>query len=487
MSIKSLWRRAGGGGADLGQVEPRTINGGEVAPGTPWGSEPGVREIRQYAYTGRSRAGREGGGRDLLSGSLLSAAGLVIAAALVGAGYVAYESQRLFSVAHNGGDQARAAITAALPDAGWVAMALVALVAALRGRSSARARIGVVIFFALSLGAQVMYAERTPEGVLVAVIAPIALAWMLESFVVEVRRWASTRRGLDLDESPILSGLLTSVVRLPLVTAQIIARLLLWVLRLGFDRSGTWAGVRDWILDEAPLAPGRTAASLRAQAAIEQAGGVEQAAERVRVAALAEAQQIKDAARAEAEHTRQQAAEEIAAARAEAERQIAAVRASADAQVSGAAQRTDQEISAVREETAEQLDRMRREMAAALERAREQHRAELAQREAEWQGWTSQAQSEREQAAEQARALANELAELRAEHALLLEVTSSKARLIAAYERLRSAGDLRYGDRERVAEVARELYQGAGLASEGTARNYLYEYVSGIARDEAMA
>ncbi|MFF0526550.1 hypothetical protein ACFYTC_48360 [Actinomadura nitritigenes] len=468
MAIPSL-RKLLGGGEPADQPRPPVVNGGPIPALQPWTTHDGVREIRQYTVNpGRRAAGGENRQRDVLSGSLLWVAGLVIAAALLGAGYVAYESQRLFALAHNGGDDARATITAALPDAGWVAMAVVALVAALRGRSSARARVGVVIFFGLSLGAQLMYAERTPEGVLVAVIAPVTLAWMLESFVVEVRRWAAARRGLDLDESPVLSGAL----RLP----RLAGRLGLWLARLCIAFPSTRRGLFDWIRDEAPLAPGRTAASLRAQAAIEQAGGVEAAAERARIAALAEAQQIKDAARAEAEHTRQQAAEEIAAARAEAERQIAAVRASADAQVSDAAQKTDQEISAVREETAEQIDQMRRETLAALEKSRQEHRAEL---EAAW--------ADRAQVAEHARALANDLEELRAEHALLLEVTSSKARLIAAYERLRSAGDPRYGDRERVAEVARELYQGAGLASEGTARNYLYEHVSGLARDEAIA
>ncbi|SDQ03127.1 Protein of unknown function [Thermostaphylospora chromogena] len=137
---------------------------------------------------------------DRLPGSLLVGASLLVVAALIGAGIVGYEAQRLFALAHNHigpeteADRLRAVIIAALPDVGWVAMALVALVAALRGQSSLRARVGVVVFFGLSLGAQVLYAPRTLEGILVAIIAPVAMAWMLETLVVEVRRWAAARR-----------------------------------------------------------------------------------------------------------------------------------------------------------------------------------------------------------------------------------------------------------------------------------------------------
>jgi hypothetical protein len=294
--------RDGLGRGDHGELNgsqgPRMINGGEVDPAAPWGTPGnGVREVRNYQVRARDSDGAKKRPRDLLSGVLLWGAGLIIAASLAGAAYVAYESQRLFALAHNHGDAHRAIVTAGLPDAGWVAMALVALVAALKGRSSARARLGVVIFFGLSLGAQLMYAEHTIEGYLVAIIAPVVLAWMLESFVVEVRRWAAGRRGLDMEESPILSSIVRGAGR----GLRGGVRLLMWVVRLGFDRSGTWAGVRDWVLDEAPLAPGRTAASLRAAAAIEQAGTAEQVAAVLVDQARGDAAEQVEQARAEAE------------------------------------------------------------------------------------------------------------------------------------------------------------------------------------------
>ena len=398
MRISSLWRRRQQQSA---APAPQIID--PVAPWPP--PREGVREVRHYDVRlggKRRQDGRRSKDRDVLSGGLLWVAGLIIAASLVGAGYVAYESQRLFALEHiSGADrQTRAAIIAALPDAGWGAMALVALVAALRGRSSARARLGVVVFFGLSLGAQVMYAPRTVEGVLVAVIAPITLAWMLESFVVEVRRWAGNRLGLELDESPILHGIMRAVVAVPVLGW----RLLLWWVRLAFDRRGTWRGVRDWVLDEAPLAPGRTAASLRAAAALEQADQVQAAAEQARAEALAEVAQL-------------------------------------------------------RTEAAEQVERIRAEQEAAAERAR------------------SALAEERDRILSEKVSLEHAFKQLRAEHERLLAVAPAKARLIAAYERLGADGDPRYMDRAAVAEVARELYEEAGLQSEGTARDYLYKHV----------
>ncbi|GII59415.1 hypothetical protein Pth03_78040 [Planotetraspora thailandica] len=280
-----------------GQVNGHVPEHAERPPLAPWTNEPGVREIRQYKVSPKGQ-----GGGDKLPGRLLGFAGAVIFAALVGSGFVAYEAQRLFALAHNhtgaainDADQWRAAIVGALPDAGWIAMALVALVAALRGQSSLRARVGVLIFFGLSLGAQVLYAPGTVEGILVAVIAPITMAWMLETFIVEVRRWAGQRRGLEMDESPILSGVLVAIVR----TLRGLIRLLMWVIRLVLAPKSTASGLRSWILDTAPIAPGRSLASMRAAEALAIAEGATTSAEQVREQAADEIREITEAAAAE--------------------------------------------------------------------------------------------------------------------------------------------------------------------------------------------
>jgi hypothetical protein len=430
------------------------VDGGEVEPLDPWApASEGVREIRHYRVRPERREKKEKEDRDLLSGGLLWVAGLIIAVSLTGAGYVAYESQRLFALAHNHGDGLRAAITGALPDAGWASMAIVALVAALRGRSSARARVGVVVFFGLSLGAQLMYAPRTIEGYLVAIIAPVTLAWMLESFVVEVRRWAGKRRGLELDETPVLSTILGALIGVP----RTFGRLTLWWIRLFLDRKGTWSGARQWVLDEAPIAPGRTAASMRAVAALEQAGSVERAAEQARAEALAEVERIREQASEQVDATLQQTEQLVGTARADAAEQVQLAEQHAAQQLEQMRQTAEAQLQQVRQECTQQVRRRDQ----AIEDIRQEANEKLARMQ------------------QQNGQLAGDLDRLRAEYDRVIGAATSKTRLIAAYERLGAAGDPRWMDRDRAGEVARELFGAAGLSSEGTARAYLYDYIDG--------
>ncbi|MBG0826150.1 hypothetical protein HS048_36400 [Planomonospora sp. ID91781] len=418
------------------------VNGhahGERSPLTPWSNDAGVREIRHYKVNPRQDKKH-----DRLPGRLLGVAGVVIFAALIGAGIVAYEAQRLFALAHNhapgaavtAADQWRAVVIAALPDAGWIAMALVALVAALRGQSSLRARVGVLIFFGLSLGAQVLYAPPTLQGLLVAVIPPITMAWMLETFVVEVRRWAGARNGLELDESPILTGALLALARL----LRALLGLVMWLVRLAVSPRSTAKGLHAWILDTAPIAPGQTLASIRAAEAAERAAGAETTAEQVRAQAAEQVQAIEAAAAAEL----QQMAQRLAEVEREAREQVRA-----------------------------------REVAAAAEREQMTRRlaeVERAAREEERQRARAQAEALRYEVERLGEELTHER-QSRAALAELAEAKSGRERLITLYERLGAEGDPRYGDLTRASEVARELYQRAGLHSEGTARNYLYEHL----------
>jgi hypothetical protein len=432
MRIPRLWDK---GGAAADGTQPHEINGGVIPAGTSWDKREGVREVRHWGVQVKPVAEKTAE-RDMLAGSLLSIAGVIIAVSLAGAGYVAYESQRLFSLAHNHGDALRAAITAGLADAGWAAMALVALVAALKGRSSARARMGVVMFFALSLGAQVLYAEQTIEGYLVAVIPPITLAWMLESFVVEVRRWAGERRKLQIDEAPIIGSVIAWVFHVP----RTCGRLLLWFVRLCIDKKGTLGGAKDWVLETAPIAPGRTLMTQQAAAALESAGDAQQAAQKARAEALAEVDTIRTAARAEVEQVQAAAAGELARLREAQEAQLKEVFAQAEREIARRADEAEQQ----RQGVVQQLS------AARVHSQNLQTTVEQLQREAD----------------------------------ILMGSATAKARLIALYERLGVAGDPRYLDRTAIGEVARELYQTAGLSSEGTARAYLGEYIENSASSQ---
>jgi hypothetical protein len=434
------------------QPGPAFVDAGHVAAGAPWGVEPDVREVRNFQWTPGRKDGQTQ--RDVLSGGLLSVAGFIIAASAFGAGYVAYNSQRLFADAHlQGSDHMeRARIIAALPDAGWGAMALVALVAALRGRSSLRARTGVIIFFALSLAAQVMYAPKNAHGgwdlqaVLVAVIAPIALAWMCESFVVEVRRWAASKRdGLDIEESPILTAAVRGLGR----AARAATRFPLWLVRAMLAPKETGRGLRDWILDEAPLAPGRTRASMRADDAVARAGTAEQIAEQARQQA---AQLVEQAQRT--------AAEQVAQTRGE----------------------TEQHVAEIQRQAAAQIEQIRTDMAAQVEDITRRHEQQIAQRsreaEVRIERLQSEASTEIERLTRANTGLADEVDRLREELEMLSGKTTAKARLHALYSRLGRDGDPRYMDRTRIREVAKELGPRAGLQSEGTADAYLREYIA---------
>ncbi|NUW46987.1 DUF2637 domain-containing protein [Nonomuraea rhodomycinica] len=422
----------------------------------------GVHETRVYRTGSTNKAPGE-----RLSGRLLGVAGVLIFGALVGAGFVGYEAQRLFALLHNhtdatptAADQVRAVIIAALPDVGWVAMALVALVAALRGQSSLRARIGVMVFFGLSLGAQILYAPHTIEGMLVAVIAPVTMAWMLESYIVEVRRRVAAQRGLDIDETPILSmvlALLGRLIRLPF-------GLPLWLLRLCLDRKGTWAGARQWVLDVAPIAPGRTLASIRA----------------------AEAEAIASSAKLTAEQVREAAREQVDALQ---EAHASELRKIAEARAAEAAARL-QESQQEREEHARLIKQLQAEARASVARTEseaqrtiEGYAGRLQDTEHQLRGLSerlrrAEADSDRLRQVETLlKERTSELGAVRAELKLVTDQATPRVRLAALYERLRLSGDHRYRDRGAVPELARSWFLEIGVQSEGTARKYLHEYL----------
>jgi hypothetical protein len=433
---------------------PQIVDAGPISPGSPWGPrENNVREVRHYKAGGNS-SDRPAGDRDVLSGGLLVLAGVIIAASAVGAGYVSYGSQKLFALAHlAGADKGhhRASIIAALPDAGWIAMALVGLVAALLGRSSLRARVGILLFFGLSLAAQVMYAPKTAKGgwdsqaLLVAVIAPIALAWMLETFVVEVRRWAAERRGLSIDESPIITSAVYGLGR----GLRAGLRFPLWLVRLCLDWDGSKAGVREWVLDVAPLAPGRTRASMRADEAVARAG----------------------------------TAEEIAAqAKQQAATLIEEAQQAAAAQVSQIREETGQETDTVRRQAAQQAEQMRAQMAAQLKEITRRHEQQTTrlvhEADARTERLHTEANAQIERLTSINTGLSDDVDRLREHLEVLSGNTTAKARLHALYEQLGRDGDPRYLDRTRIRELAKELGPQAGLQSEGTADAYLRDYIA---------
>lgn len=272
--------------AASGRPSPRVVDAGEVELGAPWAPPtPDVREIRHV--TARPSTGNSPEDPGMLSGALLVLVALVLAAAMTGAGYVVYGHQTRFALEHSDHNPLSARIVGGLPEVGWICMAALAVVAALRARSSLRARTGVVMFFSISIGAQLLYAPRNAAGWLVAVIAPVTLAWCLETYLVELRQWvlrrriaaaetsgrheAAARYRQAAEEIPILSSVGRLAWRVASAPVRLLVGVVLWLIRLGVDFGGTKAGVKEWVLEVAPTAPGRTGASMRAAAAEQQA------------------------------------------------------------------------------------------------------------------------------------------------------------------------------------------------------------------------
>src|SRR5699024_4597348 len=136
---------------------PLTRDMGTTRPGEWADKPPGVREIHHYSVGGRRPASGDetkAPVRERISSGALVAAGLLIAAGIIGGAWVVYDAQYEFALAHNWGNEGIAHIQAAIPEVVWVGMALLALAQALRGRKSARAISGIILFFSLSMGAQ---------------------------------------------------------------------------------------------------------------------------------------------------------------------------------------------------------------------------------------------------------------------------------------------------------------------------------------------
>lgn len=361
--------------------------------------------------------------RDRVAAGALVVAGAIIAGVIVGGAVVVYGAQFDFALEHNGGDRTAAAIQAAVPEAVWVAMSALGLSQALRGRSSLRATLSIALFFSLSLAAQLLHAEQTNEGYLVAAITPIALALMLEALLHGVRHWALSRDGQDAETVPLLVRVVRGLV-------VVLVMPWAWLLRLVLDRKATAAGMREWLLDVIPYAPGRTRAQDRAQAALEQAG-------------LAEQERTEIEARAE---------ERVAAADAAAEEKARQAAAAHEQE----AERLRAEVERLR--TATDTEHARA-LAAERQRAQQEHNA--------------------------AAAATAETQRLRGELDAVRRLLSVRQQVELLYDELGRRGDVRHGVPEEVDRVADDIYAQVDVENAGTVRRYLREYLTKTGQAES--
>jgi hypothetical protein len=422
--------------------------------------------------------------RDRVAAVALWVAGIVIVGVIIGGAVVVYDAQFKFAFDHNGGNKDVAHIQAAIPDLVWVAMSALGLAQALRGRSSLRATSSIFVFFGLSMGAQLLHAEQTPEGYLVAAITPLALALMLEALLHGVRHWALARDGQDTPTTPLLVrvfvGLLRALV-LPLA----------WLLRLLLDPKRTAGGMRDWLLDVTPYAPGRTLAQDKALQALEQAGSAEEIAERVKVESAKEIAAVRAAEEKRTEEARARAEQQVQEIKEQAARQIKEatdrLTSRADEAVAAEVQRREElesehqaaraalekEIQGLRTKLEQELAQARQQQESALSEQRQRHDRELVDMRARLernQRALNEARDDVERYSEELRTMMGSL--------------SGRNQVTYLYDRMRREGDHRHGRPEYVSEIADELIrQGVSVESTATVARYLREALAESGRE----
>ncbi|WP_026415427.1 hypothetical protein [Actinomadura oligospora] len=179
---------------------------------------------------------------DRVGGWLLAGAALLLLALALAQGYVSYRAQYQFvhAVKH---EHLASTLEALGLDTAAVIFALLALAQARLGRPAVAERTLNMACVAGSLLMNALSADVGSAKSVAAWVLPAALyAAASDRLIAVVRRRALT--GYDADTTS------------PLTAARGIS---LWVLRLGLAPITTCKGFRAWVLDEAPVAPGRRA------------------------------------------------------------------------------------------------------------------------------------------------------------------------------------------------------------------------------------
>jgi hypothetical protein len=173
------------------------------------------------------------------------ALGLLAAAAAV----VSFSAQYLMVLDYRG-NRAVAALEAAIPDAAALVFASLGIALALHGKRAIRARLLNVGAVATSVFMNFAAAAPGWRGLAIWVMPPVAYALASDTAIGVIRAWTiararEMREDLADDEATPLA---------------ILGGFLLWVLRLALAPVSTAKGFRAWVVQECPVAPGRTAA-----------------------------------------------------------------------------------------------------------------------------------------------------------------------------------------------------------------------------------
>jgi hypothetical protein len=190
---------------------------------------------------------RAGTDRDRPGVWLQCAAGglVVLAAAAAAVSFTAqyrlvYAARRLAVIA---------GLEAAIPDAAALVFACLGVALALHGRHAIRARVLNVASAGASVFMNVIAAAPGWRDLAVWTMPPAAYALASDTLIGVVRVWVIARH------SEPAAGLATEEATLLAMAGG----LLLWLLRLSMAPASTLAGLRTWVLEECPVAPGRRA------------------------------------------------------------------------------------------------------------------------------------------------------------------------------------------------------------------------------------
>lgn len=171
--------------------------------------------------------------------------------ALAGSAAVVSFSAQYQMVRAAKGTPAVSAVEAGIPDVAALIFATLGIALALCGRRAVRPRLLNLAAVATSVGMNVLAAGPGWRNLAIWVMPPAAYALASDTAIGVVRAWTLARhRALD--------AALADDAATPLALA---GGLVLWLLRLVLAPASTLSGFRAWVIEQCPVAPGRTAAA----------------------------------------------------------------------------------------------------------------------------------------------------------------------------------------------------------------------------------
>jgi hypothetical protein len=219
-------------------MAPRPHHGqaGSLAPQAPRIPAPADGQAAQRrpgpAHAAPSTADR---GLSWLRGAMLALAVLAVAAAVV-----SWDAQYVLvrAVKHN---PAVASLEAGIPDVGALIFATLGIALALHGKRAVRARTLNIACVGISLAMNALASAPGWRDLAITLIG-VVRAWV-------IARARHTGQALADDEATPMA---------------LIGGAILWLVRLAVAPASTITGFRRWVIDECPVAPGRTAKTRRA-------------------------------------------------------------------------------------------------------------------------------------------------------------------------------------------------------------------------------